>query len=44
LRSQYNLGYVPLNTKKDGAFRRVEIHTKQGYKVQARSGYFAVGD
>jgi VWFA-related protein len=44
LRSQYNLGYVPLNTKKDGAFRRVEIHTKQGYKVQARSGYFAVAD
>jgi VWFA-related protein len=44
LRSQYNLGYVPLNTKKDGSFRRVEIHTKQGYKVQARSGYFAVGE
>jgi len=44
LRSQYNLGYVPLNTKKDGAFRRVEIRTKQGYKVQARSGYFAVAD
>ncbi len=44
LRSQYNLGYVPLNTKKDGSFHRVEIHTKQGYKVQARSGYFAVPD
>ena len=42
LRSQYNVGYVPLNTKRDGSFRRVEIKTKQGYKVQARSGYFAL--
>ena len=45
LRSQYNIGYVPLNTTKDGTFRHVEIHCKQdGTKVQARSGYYAVPD
>jgi VWFA-related protein len=45
LRSQYNIGYTPLNTAKDGSFRRIEIHCKQGdTKVQARSGYYAVPD
>ena len=44
LRSQYNIGYVPQYTKKDGSFHRIEIHTKEGYKVQARSGYFAMPD
>jgi VWFA-related protein len=44
LRSQYNIGYTPLNTARDGSFRKVEIKTKEGYKVQARSGYFAVAD
>jgi VWFA-related protein len=42
LRSQYNLGYVPLNTKRDGSFRKIEIKSKQGYKIQARSGYYAL--
>ena len=42
LRSQYNIGYVPTNTKRDGGFRKVEIKTAQGYKIQARSGYYAV--
>lgn len=42
LRSQYNIGYVPSNPVKNGGFRRVEIHSKDGYKIQARSGYFAV--
>ncbi len=42
LRSQYNAGYVPTNTARDGSFRKVEIKPKQGdYKVQARSGYYA---
>jgi VWFA-related protein len=42
LRSQYNIGYVPTNTARDGSFRKVEIKPKQGdYKVQARSGYYA---
>lgn len=42
LRSQYNAGYVPTNTVRDGSFRKVEIKPKQGdYKIQARSGYYA---
>jgi VWFA-related protein len=42
LRSQYNIGYVPTNPVKNGGFRKIEIHSKDGYKIQARSGYFAV--
>jgi VWFA-related protein len=42
LRSQYYIGYVPTNPTKDGGFRRVEIRSKDGYKIQARSGYYAV--
>ena len=43
LRSQYNLGYVPTNSVKDGTFRKVEIRPKGAdYRVQARSGYYAV--
>src|ERR1700692_93128 len=42
LRSQYNIGYVPTNTVRDGSFRKVEIKPKQHeYKIQARSGYYA---
>src|SRR5204862_3107164 len=41
LRSQYNIGYTPTNEKKDGTYRKIEIKTKQGYKIQARSGYYA---
>ncbi|HXU15112.1 MAG TPA: VWA domain-containing protein [Terriglobales bacterium] len=44
LRSQYNAGYVPLNPKRDGSFHKVEVRSKQGYKVQSRSGYFAIPD
>ena len=44
LRSQYNIGYIPTNPVKNGGFRRVEIKSKDGYKIQARSGYFAVPD
>jgi VWFA-related protein len=42
LRSQYNIGYVPTNTTRDGGFRKVEIKTAKDYKIQARSGYYAV--
>ena len=42
LRSQYNIGYVPTNAVKDSSFRKVEIRSKESYKIQARSGYFAV--
>jgi len=41
LRSQYNIGYVPTNTKLDGGYRKLEIKNKQNYKIQARSGYYA---
>jgi VWFA-related protein len=42
LRTQYGIGYVPTNPTKDGKFRKVEIRSKDGSKVQSRSGYFAV--
>ena len=41
LRSQYSIGYTPTNSKHDGTFRKVEIKTKEGYKVQTRKGYYA---
>jgi VWFA-related protein len=41
LRSQYNIGYTPDNTKLDGSYRKLEIKSKQGYKIQARAGYYA---
>jgi len=42
LRSQYNIGYTPTNNQLDGTFRKIEIHSKQGYKIQSRSGYYAI--
>jgi VWFA-related protein len=43
LRSQYNLGYTPTNTKLDGSYRKIQIHGKGGeYKIQARQGYYAM--
>ncbi len=41
LRSQYNIGYVPTNLKLDGTYRKLEIKSKENYKIQARSGYYA---
>jgi VWFA-related protein len=41
LRSQYNVGFTPTNTKLDGTYRKLAIKTKQNYKIQARSGYYA---
>jgi VWFA-related protein len=44
LRSQYNIGYSPTNTKQDGSYRKIQIKTKSSdYKVQARQGYYALG-
>jgi VWFA-related protein len=43
LRSQYNIGYTPTNSNRDGSFRKVEIKPKHTeYKIQARSGYYAM--
>jgi VWFA-related protein len=41
LRSQYNIGYTSTNTVFDGSYRKLEIKSKQGYKIQARAGYYA---
>ncbi|MBV9572728.1 MAG: VWA domain-containing protein [Acidobacteriales bacterium] len=44
LRSQYNIGYSPTNTARDGTYRKVEIRcNNKDYKIQARSGYYASG-
>jgi VWFA-related protein len=43
LRSQYNIGYTPTNRVKDGTFRKVEVRAKdKNYKIQSRSGYYAI--
>jgi len=41
LRSQYNLGYTSTNTALDSTYRKLEIKSKQSYKVQCRAGYYA---
>ncbi len=41
LRSQYYIGYSPDNPRRDGAFRKIEIKSKTGLKIQARRGYYA---
>ncbi len=41
LRSQYNLGYTSTNTALDGSYRKLEIKSKQNYKIQCRAGYYA---
>jgi VWFA-related protein len=41
LRSQYNLGYTSTNIKLDGTYRKLEIKSKQNYKIQSRAGYYA---
>jgi Ca-activated chloride channel homolog len=43
LASQYQLGYVPLRTNPDGAFRRISVRvpTTSGGTARTRSGYFA---
>ncbi|HET6933284.1 MAG TPA: VWA domain-containing protein, partial [Candidatus Angelobacter sp.] len=41
LRSQYSIGYTPTNEKHDGTFRKIELKSKDGYKIQARKGYYA---
>ena len=41
LRSQYSIGYTSTNTVMDGSYRKLQIKNKQGYKIQARAGYYA---
>jgi len=43
MRSQYAIGYTPTNSKKDGSFRKIDIHAgNKDWKVQARKGYYAL--
>jgi len=44
LRSQYTLAFTSTNTVNDGKFRRLEVKSKDGYKVQARKGYYPPND
>jgi Ca-activated chloride channel family protein len=42
LRSQYSLAYTPTNSKRDGAFRTIDVETtEKGLRVRAKAGYFA---
>jgi VWFA-related protein len=41
LRSQYNLGYTPTNPVQDGSYRKLEVKSKENYKIQCRAGYYA---
>jgi VWFA-related protein len=44
LRSQYLLAYTSTNEVNDGKFRRLEVKSKDGYKIQARKGYYPPND
>jgi VWFA-related protein len=42
LRTQYQLGYTPTNTKLDGSFRKISVKVpNRDAKVNARRGYYA---
>lgn len=42
MRTQYAIAYTPLNTARDGSYRKIEIRTgNKEYKVQSRKGYYA---
>ena len=45
LRSEYEIGYYPTNSKHDGTLRHIKVETtKRDLKVLARKGYYAVQD
>jgi len=42
LRSQYVLGYYPINNKRDGTFRKIQVQIdRPDMKILARKGYYA---
>ena len=44
IKHQVSLGYVSTSTRRDGAFRKVEVRVKKrGLKVTHRKGYYAPG-
>ena len=43
MRSQYSIGYTPINDRKDGTYRKLEIKlSNKDLKAQARKGYYAI--
>jgi len=43
MRSQYSISYTPLNDKRDGSYRKLEVKlANKDLKAQARKGYYAV--
>lgn len=43
MRSQYSIAYSPINDKKDGTFRKVDVKLRdKSYRVQVRKGYYAI--
>jgi VWFA-related protein len=43
MRSQYAIGYTPMNEAKDGSYRKIDIKlANKDLKAQARKGYYAV--
>jgi len=43
MRSQYSIGYTPINDKKDGTYRKLDIKlSNKDLKAQARKGYYAI--
>jgi len=44
LRSQYTLGFTSTNPNNDGKFRKLEVKSRDGFKVQARKGYYPPND
>lgn len=43
MRSQYSIGYTPINDVKDGSYRHVDVRlSNKDLKAQARKGYYAI--
>jgi len=43
MRSQYSIGYTPLNNTKDGSYRKLDVKmANKDLKAQARKGYYAI--
>lgn len=42
LHNQYSVGYLPEPAGTTGGYRSIEITSKEGFKVHARKGYYAV--
>jgi Ca-activated chloride channel family protein len=41
LRTQYNLGYISSNTRRDGKWRRIVVRTREDLQVRHKIGYYA---